>query len=373
MRPPRARPRHRPSGTLEPAPRRPRRRRAALAAAALTAFAAAAAPSCGQSFGPPSRIDVLRVITVTADPPFAAPGDTVTMRLTYADARGGPDGAEPIEVTWLGGCVDPANGDFLECIPALAPALAVIESGQSAPGLAAQEISPPENSGVPDAVSFDLAIPPDILAASAPPGAQALAYVFFAACAGTVRRTSVGPQGGFPLECIGEDGAELGGDSFVVGYTEVRVFADGRTNTNPPVTGLTLDGAPLGADPESAPVVPRCTRDDSEAQGGCGRRPQDPCTTYAIAAVVDDVAEEYIEYQIPGDPTLREAVWVNHFTDAGSFQGSTTLVSDPTKGYQTDHATDWTPPPEPALVTLWAVVHDNRGGVSVTRGFIRVE
>lgn len=66
-------------------------------------------------------------------------------------------------------------------------------------------------------------------------------------------------------------------------------------------------------------------------------------------------------------------IWVDYFTDRGEFDGGTSLVSDATSGYREDHATTWIPPAEAGLATLWAVVHDARGGASVTRRVVRVE
>lgn len=343
-------------------------RRGALALGAVAAVAAA----CGGGSAPPYAIETLRVITVRADTPYAAPGDTVTMRLTYADERDGQDGAEAIEVTWLGGCIDPPGGDVQNCYPALAPALKAIAAGKNVPGLAAQEVLPAEKSGEPDASAFDMAIAKDALDGKMAFGGypvQGLAYVFFAACAGKVRRISVGPEGGFPLECLDEEGIALGGDSFVVGYTEVYVFADGRKNQNPEIDGLTLNGEPLSDDPEKATKIAICKPPEASAQG-CSAREAEPCPTYKVAANVGDIAEKDTESNAPD---RRETVWATHFTSAGSLAVTTQLISDPVKGFQKEHATTFSPPEKPGLVTLWAVVHDNRGGINVARGFVRVE
>jgi hypothetical protein len=87
--------------------------------------------------------------------------------------------------------------------------------------------------------------------------------------------------------------------------------------------------------------------------------------------MVGDVAEN--EAATPDGSALRETVWVDYFADGGSFDEDRRLVSDASAGYQDDHAVEWTPPAEPGLVNVWAVVHDARGGASVVRRQIHVE
>ena len=75
---------------------------------------------------------------------------------------------------------------------------------------------------------------------------------------------------------------------------------------------------------------------------------------------------------VDGNP-LRESVWVSYFADFGDMSTSISLVSDATRGFIADQHSDYTPPSEPGLVTIWAVVRDQRGGSSVVRRFLRVE
>lgn len=351
-----------------------RGRRAALASLAALALGA---PCCGGGdLGSPAEITSLRVIAVPADKPYAAAGDTVTFSLTYADALGGEP--RPVEVTWLGGCVNPLLDDYLGCFPQLGPALQSVLLGSGAEGLAKKEVLGVEQSGAPGASTFAMKLPDDILkdAKVAESGAQfSAAYAFFLVCAGSVRLV-IGEQGAesFPLECVDESGKVLGADSFVVGYTQVYVFGDGRTNTNPPVLGLTVDGAEVSEDVESAPVLEKCAVAAGPQQGqGCGGDAKEDCRTYKINALVENVAEPDPESVEPGATPLREAVWVDYFADKGDITGFRQLVSDTAGGYFPDHPTTFTPPAEPGLVTLWAVTHDAQGGSSVIRRVVRVE
>jgi hypothetical protein len=338
------------------------------------------APCCGgEAPAPPSAVTTLRVLSVTADMPYAAPGDTVTLQMTFHDALGSAEGPRPIQITWLGGCWNPIGESYIACYPQLFTVLqGVLSGGMGAQGLVKQEKVSPEQSGAPDAAAFDLTLPEDILTRgpqTGEPRTYATAYVFFTACAGDVRPTTK-TDASFPLECVGDDGVVLGPDSFIAGYTQIYVFADGRTNANPPIQGLSLDGASIEDGVDNAPVVERCTDppDPMASGGGCGR-PEETggCKTYKVKALVDDVAEvDPAAFASDGTP-LREAIWVNYFADKGEFDRSIKLISDPANGYNEAHEVTFIPPPDPGLVTMWAVTHDARGGSSVTRRFVRVE
>lgn len=329
------------------------------------------APCCGGlDGGSLSQINTLRILAVTADPPYAAPGGTVTLRMTYADALGAAGGeARPVQITWLGGCRNPLADTFEACLPQLQ--------------IMKQEPMAPEQSGVPDAASFDMVLPEEEVIFE---GAQlaengtpyTTEYVFFVACAGTIGLAAVTPEEriGLPLECKDEKGNVLSADSFVVGYTQVYVFADGRTNANPPVLGLTLDGAEMADGAEAIPTVARCASAAADPQNAGCAPPPDPaseCATHKIEALIEDVAEPDVEASGPSMTPVREAIWVDYFTDGGEFDGAKKLVSDTTTGYRAEHGTTWTPPAEAGLVSLWAVSHDARGGMSVARRFVRVE
>ncbi|WP_437692899.1 hypothetical protein [Sorangium sp. So ce176] len=369
-------------------------RRALLAALATLALGV---PCCaGAGFAPSSEVEGLRVLAVTADRPYAAAplGDGVTFEMTYVDAPGEGAGPRPVEVTWLGGCVNPPIGidEHIGCLPQLLGAAAAFAPGgaaedgeneetEGAPRLFDRDDMKAEESGEPGRARFKMRLPDDIFEGARPTETgsfEASAYVFFTVCAGRTRVASSPLEAGFPLECVGEDGAVLGADSFVVGYTQVYAFADRRPNANPPITDLTVKrgDSELEKDEEGLPVVQRCARaDEPQPAQGCSPPATggaDECTTYDIDAVVGDVAEEDVEVAGLGGPPVREAIWVDYYTDGGGFDGARRLVSDTTRGFIADHGTTWTPPSEAGVVSLWAVVHDTRGGSSVFRRKVRV-
>ncbi|XXX81505.1 hypothetical protein WMF30_22370 [Sorangium sp. So ce134] len=414
-------------------------RRALLAALSTLALGI---PCCaGSDMAPSSEVAGLRVLAVTADQPYAEPDEVVTFRMTYADAKGAADGgARKVEVTWVGGCVNPPLGvdEHLGCLPqwlnAYVAGIASEQGGGSGGGGAGgsgdgagggggggsggagggsdgsggagdggsggsgdaggggsgggeentdpfekQEIDP-KKSGEPNAVSFTWRLPKEILKDARPTETGTVyssAYVLFAVCAGTTRVASAPAEAGFPLECVGDDGAVLGPDSFVVGYTQVYVFKKERRNANPPIDGFTLklDGKDVAPGEDGLPVVKRCVRPEEQVQG-CGRTEpaEDECTNYEIEAIVPtNAAEEDEEAAGLGGPPAREAIWVDYYTDGGEFDGARRLVSDATTGHRGGNGTTWTPPAEPGPVSLWAVVHDTRGGASVERKQVLVE
>lgn len=355
-------------------------RRALLFALSILALGA---PCCGGGdMAPSSRVAGLRVIAVTADKPYAQKGDTVTFRMTYADRPAGEDtDPRPVQVLWLGGCVNPPAGvdEHLGCLAQLGELFnSMTPGGRGASELFDQQEVPAEQSGVPDAVSFTMRLSEDILDEAEPTETGTVfstAYVLFAVCAGTTRFVAAPRAGELPLECVGGDGEVLGAEGFVVGYTQVYVFGDDRRNTNPPIDRFTLDGEVIEEGGE-VPVVARCdVSGGAEEAEGCGRNePSDSCTSYKLQAIVNQGVAEKDDESSGRDGTLvHEAIWVDYYADGGSFSGARRLVSDTAAGYREDHAATWTPPSEPGLVSLWAVAHDTRGGASVTRRIVRVE
>jgi len=337
--------------------------------------------SCAPGFDPPSTVNGLRVLGIDADKPYANPGDTVTLRMTVTDGLRDAEGKpRPLQIAWIGGCFDPPGDQYILCLPQLIETFQSLGNGGTSEFLGLS-IATPEQDGEPSAHAFSVELPTDIVSRRPVPAEgphYGIAYVFFAACAGTLAPASFGndevPE--FPLQCLDADGNPQGPESFVPGYTQIYAFGDGRTNANPPTTALTLDGAELPTDPADAPVIPHCdvTAEERRAASGCAKEDLlASCTEYKLAAVVPDVAESILESNGATGGALREAVWVSYFTDRGNLDSPIRLVSDATKGFQPEFEATWLPPSEPGLVSVWAVTRDQRGGQSVRRGWVRVE
>lgn len=348
----------------------------------LGAFAAiGVAASCAPGFDPPSTVDGLRVLGVDLDRSYANPGDTVTFRMTVTDGLRDAEGKpRPLQIAWIGGCYNPEGDQYFLCLPQLADVFSQ-GFGASTSGLVKLDVTSPEDDGKPSAHTFSLTLPSDLVSSRPAPTDgphYGLAYVFFAACAGTLAPAEFDPNAAtldFPLACLDGDGNPQGADSFVPGYTQVYSFADGRTNANPPVTSLTLNGIELPSDPALAPVIPRCgVSEEDRRKAGCAREALlDDCTEHTLDAVVPDVAEALPESGGEIGGALREAVWVNYYADGGELDGPVRLVSDSAKGYLPAHSAKWLAPSTPGLVSLWALARDQRGGQTAIRGYVRIE
>ncbi len=95
--------------------------------------------------------------------------------------------------------------------------------------------------------------------------------------------------------------------------------------------------------------------------------------TLELRGLVDDTAEIDAESTDDEGNPLQEVVWIDYYADGGTFEDDRALVSDAKRGFQADQKTVWTPPVEPGPVQLWAVAHDNRGGMAVTSAMVMVE
>lgn len=352
---------------------RRRRRRALWAILCGALMAKAASPGCAAGNDPPSKINSLRVLAVTADKPYAAPGETVNFAM---DLHDGSESGRPIQITWIGGCFDPEGDLYYVCFEDLKKAF------NGAAG-SASEVTIAQGNGLTE---FSLVLPEDIISRRPPPAAgphYGIAYVFFMACAGTLQLLPEAASGeagsvSLPFDCLDESGARLGADRFVPGYTQIYSFADGRRNENPDIGGLLFNGspAPEGDDEDALPVVITCplSEDDRRASGCSADDPFEVCQAYPIDVLVDpNVAEIDPGVTTPEGEALREIVWVGYFADKGDIDGDTALVSGAVEGYHEDHGSRWIPPAEPGIATLWAIARDSRGGTTVLPTRVRVE
>jgi hypothetical protein len=370
-------------------------------------LAAAGYASCSAPFDPPAFVSSLRVLIVSnhATGPvndadndgngdddvdgdgaltpadivlgdvgsYARPGETVTFRMQYADGREVEQGQSlaPILVTWIGGCWNPPGNDYYGCYASLGERFAGLQGGSL----------PPEVAIGPGLTEFSVTVPDDVLAAVGQPATGprvALGFVFFIVCAGELRfvqQEGDTEAGAFPLGCFDQEGRELGPDGFVPGYTQVYVFEDGRRNGNPVVTGLSVDDAVLAAD-APVPTIPLCNvTEDERRKSGCSAIDEfTECETMEFdVQIPDDIAEVDADAVGADGEQLREVVWVSYYADGGDFDSPTKLLSDAQDGIQGDHQTEWVPPDQPGLYTIWAVVRDNRGGSSIVQQLVQVD
>ncbi|MEM9694735.1 MAG: hypothetical protein AAGA56_19455 [Myxococcota bacterium] len=368
--------------------------------------------SCTPGFDPVSKINTLRVLSVTIDEPYivmdleGSPDDEreVTFRMTVVDTGlNDSGGSRPLQILWLGGCHNPLGDQFALCFDEIAAGLEGFNAetfNESGAGLgeatelssgvvvqadlASSEIS----RGVPDAIEFTTVLPEDLIRSRERPSSgpyYGISYVFFAACAGTLAPAPLETPGGgqsfdFPLDCLDAEGNSLGSDSFLIGYTQVYAFEDRRDNENPPIDGIAFrfgdegDFFGIAEGMTDIPTLPACPVDeDARREAGCGANATEDCQTVQFQALIGDVAEfDAAETDLDGN-ALRETVWVTYFADGGELEPSLSLVSDAVQGYQSEFETEWIPPDVPGVYSIWAVVRDQRGGSNVVQRFVNVE
>jgi hypothetical protein len=291
-----------------------------------------------------------------------------------------PLAGRPIALAWSPPCFDPAGDLFYACFSDpdfLAPG----NWQASLAGMGKQAGSEPERT------SFE--VPLDIISRRPPPpdgsnnAAYGISYVFFAVCAGEL--TTVPPAGdstALPFGCKDASGKLLGADDFVAGYTSVYSF-DGFSNQNPWIDGFEFRGQPL---------TDVCLRDDCQALAGsapaqdfacddsehpeysarcvpaCADDGDSTCPAYAFRPTIDKDDSRNHEIDTVSAAqlgrTVGEQMWVDYYTDAGGFKSPVRLLNDATNGWNDDYGTDFYAPKQPGPMRIWAIAHDNRGGVA---------
>jgi hypothetical protein len=344
---------------------------APLAPLALPALLAALA-SCSEPLDPPSRLDGLRVLAVKTEPPLARPGERVSLEMLAVDGAAG-DPARRVRKLWLGGCHAPEGDLPSSCFDRLAPALRALSPGDLDDELA--PLDGPAAGIVGFGNQFQQDVPLDAVARGPAPSAgvprYGLSYVFFAACAGSLRplgERQAAPHG-LAITCLLPDGSTAPARDFVVGYVPIKAYDELR-NQPPIIRGLTVAGlAPSGAacDEGAAcpageacgtqgacvPVVPACTASSD-----------DDCEAPPFVAIVGADSVELDPTSLPPSP---ETVWVAYFMERGKLGDDARLVSDPGGGVRPPEALASGIIPARGHVgpaRLWAVARDNRLGVS---------
>jgi hypothetical protein len=367
--------------------------------------------ACGPSgFTDSTVVSSVRILASRSDQPYARPGATVRSQVLAVDGRpdGGADGAsnEPMQVYWLPFvCVNPPNDAFYACFSAFEPNPSGVEQYGESTGdggldgggmamisgaISAWDGGPEAGVGatlpvgggmgggslpsIPTGVDISqfliqgpravFHLPSDIVSshrhvkgAAYPYG---LAVVFNIACAGHVEVIALDAGNAnpeqIPFGCFNAQGQQLPASDYVIGYTEVFAY-DSLSNTNPVISSLSFRDASVPLDGSSSATVsfPHCT--DSNTN--------DCPDNYAIVGVPD--ASWELDPQDPGPDggPAHEEVWVDYYATIGSLSDDAILVFDPSLGrIKAPHQEDLQSVTQKQQGTMWAIVHDNRGGAS---------
>jgi hypothetical protein len=328
----------------------------ALGAGAIALFACG-----GEGFDPQSKVDSVRIFAVRADKPYAPAGETVNLEALIADGR--RERPRPLRLYWIPFvCMNPPEDQYYRCfspdldaggsgtrfIPAGPLADAGLPQGGDNP-IAQIPTGVDLGPFLPQGTTFSFQMPLDAVVEreGAPP--YGLAYVFNIACAGQVRLAARDPGGGpqqVPIQCTDESGTPLTPQDYVIGISRVYSYPD-RTNDNPVVERVTLDG--VDVDPDAGITVERCT---------AAKRAD--CREYKIDVKVPPSSWE--ENPSEAAPGVREQIWVTYYSDIGDFEDEARLLYSPRSGRIEDSDVGYRAPADPTDGTIWAVVHDNRAG-----------
>jgi hypothetical protein len=309
----------------------------------LLAAVAAATGACGSSLPQANLVDSVRILGTSADKPYAMPGETVTLNVLAVDGRA--DRSRAMQVFWLPRvCMNPRGDDYFACYPSFA--------SQFPPGV---DLSGALVSGG----QFVFTMPVDaISAAPARPGSPdpyGIAFAFVIACAGHVEYlpvdTTAQGAGTTPFGCFDDRHVSLGPDQFVFAFARVYAFTDKR-NANPVIDHLTFGGAPV--DPTAGITLDHCTASD-----------ETKCATTDVDTVVPDSSWEVDPGSFdPSGGPAHEGIWVDYYATAGRFSNDSVVLFDAHSGRVSPTTDGYAAPLSTGAQTLWAVVHDTRGGAS---------
>jgi hypothetical protein len=297
---------------------------------------------CDPDFDPGSNVSSLRVLSVQADQPYAAPGESVRLQATSYD----PEGRT---ITWAwAACSNPASSSVEGCLgEILATAqetgeLPLIGTG---PGLDSVEVTIPSDAldGIP---------------VEARP--SALTGVLSIACPGTLdidlgATPGAGDAALLPFRCTDASGAELGLHDAIVGIKRIMV-RETDTNQNPVIDNVTFDGE-VWAEGD-VKEVDGCVTDDfifDDCKGKGDHRIAANLTPASFEAGVDEFGRDFSEQLV-----------IQHYVTDGIFEYEVRIGDSPETRWVARQSASG------QELRLWFVARDDRGGVSLAERRVRV-
>jgi hypothetical protein len=311
--------------------------------------------ACGSgAFEPASKIVSVRILATQADLPYAKPGDTVKLTTLAADGRA--DKSTPMTLYWLPfTCEDPPNDAYYGCFAQLAGR--TTGKGGTGSGGGAPTLPPGVDLTpfLPQGPNFELKVPADVVDAHPKvmgSDQYGTVFAFNIACAGHLEIVPIDPSNrnpqATPIGCFDANHKQLGPDDYVIGFTEIFSFADGRANANPVIDHATLSGNAV--DPAQGITVDHCGSN---------------CPETDIDVVVPDSSWEVNPGDVdPNGTQHHEVLWVDYYAPDGAFGSDAKLLYDAVQGRLPDTHVKYYAPQTAGDRTLWIVVHDNRGGTA---------
>lgn len=336
--------------------------------AVLAAVVIGALFACGDGFDPVSKVDSVRLFAVRADRPYARPGDTVTLDALVTDRR--KNTSRAAKLYWIPiVCLNPTEDLYYLCFAPpgdggrqagatrLLPVGPLADAGAEGGAGGTPFTSIPTGVDLapflPQGPTFSFRMPDDAIQPRQGTDPYGLAIVFNILCAGQVRLAERDPGGGVqqvPVLCTSDDGVQLPPSDYVIGISRVYSWAE-RTNTNPVIEKVTLEDKDV--DITAGITLERCTA-----------AKESDCKENKIDIRVSDSSWEDNPADITRDGPLREQVWVDYYSDLGKADSEARLLFDARTGRVSESAVTFRASKDVRDGTLWAVVHDNRGGAA---------
>jgi hypothetical protein len=292
---------------------------------------------CTPEFDPVSRVVSFRVLAQETDVPFAKPGETVNITSLSYDPQG-----RTVNWAWAA-CVNPDESTVQGCLNAIATDAA--RTGVS-PVLA-------QGAGMSD---FSYTVPQDALS-SLPEKAKSGAHVgvMSIACPGELSFDQGSNNLPFSCKEVGT-GRTLALDEYIVGLKRIQVRQTER-NQNPVIERVTFDGAdwPEG---EIKTVTP-CDTDGNDYKP-CADGSKHKISARPSAASTESGTTEF-------GVAFTEQVVIEYYATDGVFEYEVKIASSPETGWAARKAASGKD------LSLWMVVHDDRGGATWVERQVHVQ
>lgn len=292
---------------------------------------------CAPDFEPVSRVVTFRVLAQETDVPFAKPGETVHITSLSYDPQG-----RTVNWAWAA-CVNPDESTVQGCLNKIGA-----DSAQSG-------ASPILAQG-PELSDFTYTVPQDALSSlpeKAKPGAHV--GVISIACPGDL---SLEPgSNNLPFSCkeVGT-GRSFGLDEYIVGLKRIQVRQTDR-NQNPAIEQVTFDGV---AWPEGTiKTVSACDTDGNDYKP-CADSSKHKISARPSAASTERGTTEF-------GVAFTEQVVIEYYATDGVFEYEVKIASSPETGWAARKAASGKD------LTLWMVVHDDRGGATWAERQVHVQ
>lgn len=292
---------------------------------------------CAADFDPASRVNTFRVMGQEMDAPFAKPGETVNVKSLSYDPQGRT-------VTWAwSACVNPTASTVEGCLAKIAEDSAATGASPilaQGPGLSSLSYTVPANTldSLPEAARQ-----------------SALVGILSIACPGDLSFEQQSNELPFACKETGT-GRVLALDEYVVGLKRIQVRSADR-NQNPQIEQVLFDGQEWPED--EVKEVLACNTDGNDYTV-CDSKTQHQIAARPTAASVESGRTEF-------GVDFTEQVIIEYYATEGVFENEIKIADEPATGWAARKSASGKD------LTLWMVVHDDRGGATWAERHVHVQ